>query len=83
MSPAHHVNSDVRVDEAITYMLSKDTGAILIKNEQGKYLGIFTKADLIKLLKKTRPYFHYNFLSNVPSDAWIKQNRTMKPEGKC
>ena len=52
MSPAHHVNSDVRVDEAITYMLSKDTGAILIKNEQGKYLGIFTKADLIKLLEK-------------------------------
>ena len=38
MSPAHHVNSDVRVDEAITYMLSKDTGAILIKNEQGKYV---------------------------------------------
>ena len=52
MSPAHHVNSDVRVDEAIIYILSKDTGAILIKNEQGKYLGIFTKADLIKLLKK-------------------------------
>ncbi|MFT4578309.1 MAG: signal-transduction protein with cAMP-binding, CBS, and nucleotidyltransferase domain [Nitrospinales bacterium] len=52
MSPAHHVNSDVRVDEAITYMLSKDTGAILIKNEQGEYVGIFTKADLIKLLEK-------------------------------
>jgi len=52
MSPVQHVNSDIRVDEAIAYMLSKDTGAILIKNEQGEYVGIFTKADLIKLLKK-------------------------------
>ena len=52
MSPVHHVNADVRVDEAISYMLSKDTGAILIKNEQGEYVGIFTKADLIKLLEK-------------------------------
>jgi len=50
MSPVHHVNSDIRIDEAIAYMLSKDTGAILIKNEQGEYVGIFTKADLIKLL---------------------------------
>ena len=52
MSPVHHVNSDIRIDEAIAYMLSKDTGAILIKNEQGEYVGIFTKADLIKLLEK-------------------------------
>jgi CBS domain-containing protein len=52
MSPVHHVNSDVCVDKAIAYMLSKDTGAILIKNEQGEYVGIFTKADLIKLLEK-------------------------------
>ena len=52
MSPVHHVNSDIRVDEAIAYMLSKDTGAILIKNEQGEYVGIFTKAELIKLLEK-------------------------------
>ena len=52
MSPVHHVNSDIRIDEAIAYMLSKDTGAILIKNEQGEYVGIFTKTDLIKLLEK-------------------------------
>ena len=52
ISPAHHMNSDIRVDEAIAYMLSKDTGAILIKNEQGEYVGIFTKTDLIKLLEK-------------------------------
>ena len=52
MSPVYHVNSDVHVDKAITYMLSKETGAILIKNEQGEYEGIFTKADLIKLLEK-------------------------------
>ena len=52
MSPVHHVNSDTPVDEAIAYMLSKNTGAILIKNEQGEYVGIFTKADLIKLLEK-------------------------------
>ena len=52
MSPVKDVNSDIRVDEAIAYMLSKDTGAILIKNEQGEYVGIFTKADSIKLLEK-------------------------------
>ena len=52
MSPAYHVNSDVTVDKAINYMLSKETGAILIKNEQGKYIGIFTRTDLIKLLEK-------------------------------
>jgi signal-transduction protein with cAMP-binding, CBS, and nucleotidyltransferase domain len=52
MSPVHHVNSDTPVDEAIAYMLSKDTVAILIKNEQEEYAGIFTKTDLIKLLEK-------------------------------
>ena len=36
MSPVHHVNSDIRIDEAIAYMLSKDTGAILIKKIRGK-----------------------------------------------
>ena len=52
MSPVQHVNLDTRVYEAIAYMLSKDTGAIFIKNEQGEYVGIFTKADSIKLLEK-------------------------------
>jgi len=52
MSPVYHVSSDVHVDKAIAYMLSKETSAILIKNPQGDYIGIFTKADLIKLLEK-------------------------------
>ena len=52
MSPVHHVNPDIPVDEATAYMMSKDTAAILIKNEQGEYVGIFTKADSIKLLEK-------------------------------
>jgi CBS domain-containing protein len=52
MSLVHHANLDVPVDKAITYILPKDTGVILIKNEQGEYVGIFTKADLIKLLEK-------------------------------
>lgn len=52
MSPVYHVNSDALVDKAITYMLSKETGAILVKNEKGDYEGIFTKADLIRLLEK-------------------------------
>ncbi len=51
MSPVYHVNSEVPVDKAITYMLSKETGAILIKNSQGDYVGIFTKTDLIRLLE--------------------------------
>jgi signal-transduction protein with cAMP-binding, CBS, and nucleotidyltransferase domain len=52
MSPVHHVNSDIPVDEATAYMMSKNTAAILIKSEQGEYIGIFTKTDLIKLLEK-------------------------------
>ena len=62
MSPVHHVNSDIRIDEAIAYMLSKDTGAILIKNEQGEYVGIFTKADSIKLLEKNSTLLPLQFL---------------------
>lgn len=52
MSPVYQVSSDLHVDKAIAYMLSKKTSAILIKNDKGDYVGIFTKTDLIKLLEK-------------------------------
>jgi CBS domain-containing protein len=67
MSLVHQVNSDIRVDKAIAYMLSKDTGSILIKNEQGEYLGIFTKADLIKLLEKELDPTSITISSAIPS----------------
>ena len=67
MSLASHVNSNVTVDKAITYMLSKETEAILIKNGQGNYIGISIRADLIKLLEKDLNPSTLNVYSVMPS----------------
>ena len=45
------IHPDASVEEAVQKMSSQGMEAILIKQEE-EYTGIFTKADLIKLLEK-------------------------------
>ena len=47
----HSVHPDTNVEEAVQKMSSQRVDVLLIK-DLGEYTGIFTKADLIKLLEK-------------------------------
>ena len=51
MQTVHSVHSDTNVEEAVQKMSSQRVDVLLIK-DLGEYTGIFTKADLIKLLEK-------------------------------
>ena len=51
MQTVHSVHLDTNVEEAVQKMSSQRVDVLLIK-DLGEYTGIFTKADLIKLLEK-------------------------------
>ena len=51
MQPPHSIHPSANVEESANQMSSLDANALLIKQEE-EYIGIFTKTDLIKLLKK-------------------------------
>ena len=51
MQTVHSVHPDTNVEEAVQKMSSQRVDVLLIK-DLGEYTGIFTKADLIKLLEK-------------------------------
>lgn len=51
MQPPHSIHPSANVEESANEMSSQGADALLIKKEE-EYIGIFTKADLIKLLEK-------------------------------
>ena len=51
MQPPHSIDSSANVEESSNKMSSQGADALFIKKAE-EYIGIFTKADLIKLLKK-------------------------------
>jgi CBS domain-containing protein len=51
MQPPYSIHPSVNVEESANIMLSQVVDALLIKQAK-KYIGIFTKADLVKVLKK-------------------------------
>ncbi len=51
MQAVHSVHPDTNAEEAVQKMSSQRVDVLLIK-DLGEYTGIFTKADLIKLLEK-------------------------------
>ena len=51
MQPPHYIHPSANVEESANQMSSLGADALLIKQEE-EYIGIFTKTDLIKLLKK-------------------------------
>ena len=52
MQPPHSIDSSANVEESSNEMSSQGADALFIKKAE-EYIGIFTKADLINLLKKT------------------------------
>lgn len=61
-------------------MASKETGAILIKNDRGEYVGIFSKADLIRLLEKELDPSSTN-ISSAMSSPILCLDQNESPEG--
>ena len=51
MQPPHSIHPSANVEESANEMSSQGADALLIKQAE-EYIGIFTKADLIKLLEK-------------------------------
>jgi signal-transduction protein with cAMP-binding, CBS, and nucleotidyltransferase domain len=51
MQPPHSIHPSANVEESANEMSSQGADALFIKQEE-EYIGIFTKADLNKLLKK-------------------------------
>ncbi len=51
MQTVHSIHPSASVEETVNEMSSQGTDAILIKQGE-EYIGIFTRADLIKLLEK-------------------------------
>lgn len=51
MQPPHSISFSANVEEAVREMSSIETDALLIRQNE-EYSGIFTKTDLIKILKK-------------------------------
>ena len=65
MQPPHYIHPSANVEESANQMSSLDADALLIKQEE-EYIGIFTKTDLIKLLKKNMNPFEV-IVSNIMS----------------
>jgi len=51
MQPPHSIHPSANVEESANEMSSQGADALLIKQAE-EYIGIFTRADLIKLLEK-------------------------------
>ena len=51
MQPPHSIHPSANVEESANEMSSQGADALLIKQAE-EYIGIFTKADLIKVLEK-------------------------------
>ena len=64
MQPPHSIDSSANVDESSNEMSSQGADTLFIKKAV-EYIGIFTKADLIKLLKKYKLYRGHRFRHNV------------------
>jgi hypothetical protein len=63
MQQPHSIHSSANVEESSNEMSSQGTDALFIKQAE-EYIDIFTKADLIKLLKKYKLFRGHCFQHN-------------------